>query len=105
MMDRNINNNPSGKPFCCVIGCNEDATLNIQNLTDFPTQSCGAHVLEFLETGGYVSPIDAPIAEREKRLVEAARDVLRVRNDQLDAGAWTRLRAALEAYKEDLDGH
>lgn len=50
--DRNINNNPTGKPYCCIPGCNKDATKQIiySGGIDDNSQSCDEHV-EAL--GGY----------------------------------------------------
>jgi len=44
---RSINNNPTGKPFCCDINCNNDATWEIRfsnELEDY-TQSCDCHLI------------------------------------------------------------
>ena len=60
---RTIDNNPTGKPFCCFIGCNNDATLNITFAPydgDSNTQSCHRHVMELSEgnEGVIVEPVE-----------------------------------------------
>lgn len=60
---RSINNNPTGKPFCCHPECDDDATLDICNPPFDPdscTQSCekGDHVTYLLQPGGTVSPVE-----------------------------------------------
>jgi hypothetical protein len=56
---------PNQNPHCCFMGCDHKATLEIQNPapsgelpSDHTTQSCGSHVHELLEPGGYVEPIE-----------------------------------------------
>lgn len=47
-MDRTNENNPTGKPFCCKIGCENDATWQIWygKTTDDFTESCNDHIGE-----------------------------------------------------------
>lgn len=52
IMKRNINNNPTGRPYCCQIDCNNDATLEIRfsnELEDY-THSCDYHTTELAGT-------------------------------------------------------
>lgn len=64
MEDRNINNNPTGKPYCCVTGCNADAEFEIvpeQQVGEY-THACRAHVGELL--------CDGPVGRWEVRRLE-----------------------------------
>lgn len=54
---RSINNNPTGKPFCCDINCNNDATWEIRfsnELEDY-TQSCDCHLISSIGDSEEVS--------------------------------------------------
>lgn len=71
MNDRNIHNNPSGKPYCCNPSCNRDALWRVkwapffigeqeqfENITD----SCHEHLLETI-TIDYVEYKLIPLVE------------------------------------------
>jgi len=61
MTDRNIHHNPTGKPFCCVIGCAEDATWQIdgESLDDM-TQSCAKHKESLCAPGQIATILELP---------------------------------------------
>ncbi len=49
--ERNINNNPTGKPYCCKIGCNRDAQYRIRNVNghwEDISDSCHLHIGDLL---------------------------------------------------------
>lgn len=67
--ERNITNNPTNKPFCCKVGCNNDAIVNIiygSGIED-NTQSCAIHIAELSGVDSFsTSEIEQSENERPK---------------------------------------
>lgn len=76
-MKRNIYNNPSGKPYCCHVDCNEDATKEIRysnELEDY-THSCDRHIklltteienpiISFINAPTYINGVPVKIGDK-----------------------------------------